>query len=107
MSDFPAARFVEADATPAEVEQLRSEFVGSDLTIQRSLTDAWTERSTGGLRDLLAALRGEGHFAVRGSETAPDVDSAVVTAEGASILDGEDAGPADVPNGPDTDSETE
>ncbi len=56
MSDpvFPETRFVDAGATPEQVEAFRVTFTSSDVLVQRSLADFWSSLSTTGLATLVA-----------------------------------------------------
>ena len=62
MAEFPRGRFVEADASDAELDQLSDEFERSDVGVQASLANHIAAISTSGIREYLDELRAVGHF---------------------------------------------
>ena len=90
MAEFPAVRFREAGASPAELEQLAREYGRSDATAQSALA-GFASQPTMALTDHLDVLRASGHF---GEQT---VDEAQAD-EPSSLDDEEAADEADAPD---------
>jgi len=60
---FPTQRFRDSGATPDELDELRRQFLRSDVIVQKSQVEFWAGKPASALRDYLDARREVGDLA--------------------------------------------
>ena len=85
--NFPELRFIQAGVPLIQVDKMRREFAASDLTIQRSLCEFWSDKSQGALRDYATryATVGEAEAPSESPESALDSPESDANDEGAHV----------------------